>query len=140
RGALEHPQRLVDVVVANQYLQEIFPSCVVERASVESCFGQSDWPEVVFIRATSSSAAHSNTSPMSHRKRSRCPLRLQSRADRWPTCVTSPARATRWRMQYHHAPVQRELPHVYFKISISPRQFRHCVALSAMLVSWRGVA
>src|ERR1700722_9933949 len=30
---LEHPKRLVDVVVANQYLQEIFPSCVVERAS-----------------------------------------------------------------------------------------------------------
>jgi len=44
-------------------------------------------------------------------------------------------------MQYHHAPVQRELPHVYFKISISPRQFRHCVALFyyALVMAWRSL-
>jgi len=41
-------------------------------------------------------------------------------------------------MQYHHAPVQRELPHVYFKISISPGNF--AIALRFLLCSWHGVA
>ena len=43
-------------------------------------------------------------------------------------------------MQYHHAPVQRELPHVYFKISISPGNF--AIALRLLLsrvMAWRSL-
>jgi hypothetical protein len=43
-------------------------------------------------------------------------------------------------MQYHHAPVQRELPYVYFKISISPGNF--AIALRLLLsrvMAWRSL-
>ena len=43
-------------------------------------------------------------------------------------------------MQYHHAPVQRELPHVYFKISISLGNFAlRCAFCYARVMAWRSL-
>jgi hypothetical protein len=62
-------------------------------------------------------------------------------AGRYMASLRQELRAGTWCMRYHHAPIQRELPHVCSKISNSPWQFRHCVALFcyALVMAWRSL-
>jgi hypothetical protein len=115
---------------------------VVERAWVESCFGQADWPESVLIRATCNiifGGAHKDIVDASSGT-----IALSFRvaiAGRYMASLRHELHAGTRCMRYHHAPIRRELPHVCSKISISPRQLRHCFALFcyAHVMAWRSL-